>query len=79
VGAREYDLKMSYDFNTRAHTQWFYFAITNMQQGPNTILVFSFFHFFVHFFDTFPSPTCSKASEMIENSFYEGSWALCVS
>ena len=33
VGPHEYDLKISYDFNTNAHTQWFYFAIRNMKCG----------------------------------------------
>ena len=33
VAPYEYELTMSVDFNTRSHTQWFYFAITNMKRG----------------------------------------------
>jgi hypothetical protein len=29
----EYDLRLNYDKGTRGHTQWFYFAVSNMLKG----------------------------------------------
>jgi hypothetical protein len=33
VGPFEYDLKLRYDTNTNAHTQWFYFSVSNTRKG----------------------------------------------
>ncbi|KAF1324619.1 Metalloprotease family m14a, partial [Globisporangium splendens] len=36
IGEYEYDLCLRRDFNTNGHTQWFYFAVSNIQITPGT-------------------------------------------